>query len=105
MTIKKQETKNDTGFTNEVNANSLTDEEMNQILAQLPESKFWAAILRYNRLVDANTLNSLASLDPFKEPTLVARSQGMRMGLYHLEQTAVRERDERRKVEEGTQVS
>lgn len=79
--------------------NLMTDNEMNSILSQLVGSKFWDAILRYNRVVDANTLNSLASLDPFKEPTLVARSQGLRMGIYHLEQTAARECEERKKLE------
>lgn len=105
MPQKKQETKEQSfeqSATTDAVANSIDDNEMNALLADLVESKYWKAIVRYNRIVDANTLNSLASLDPFKEPTLVARNQGVRIGLYYLEQTAARERDERRKEEEGT---
>ena len=103
MTQKKQETKKEAGpepkEINDSAVNSITDNEMNALLAQLVDSKYWNAILRYTRGIDAGTLNSLASLDPFKEPTLVARSQGLRMGLYHLEQTAFREYEERKALE------
>ena len=102
MTQKKQETKQEVPEQKKIDdsaTNSIDDSEMNSLLAQLVDSKFWNAILRYNRSIDASTLNSLASLDPFKEPTLVARSQGLRMGLYHLEQTAFRQYEEKKALE------
>ena len=104
MPQKKQEDKQqrpENIAANSEAVNALSDNEMNALLAQLVESKYWNAILRYNRSIDASTLNSLASIDPFKEPTLVARSQGLRIGLYHMEQTAFREFEDMRKSEEA----
>jgi len=76
---------------------SLTDSEMSSLMAELYNSKYWPAILRYNRLMDVHCVNTLATTDPFKEPTKVAQAQGIRIGLYYLEQDIYREGEKRRK--------
>ena len=63
----------------------MTDKQMEHYLFQLSGSIYYQAILRLNRLKDAEILNTLASNDPFKEPTLLARNQGERIGLFNLE--------------------
>lgn len=81
----------------------ITDREMENTLVGLFYTEFWPVICKYNRKVDADTLTSLISIDPFKEPTSMARAQGMRMGLYSLE-NFVNEEVARRKEEEKRAV-
>lgn len=64
---------------------TMDNDEMDELLHELSETQFWQAIKRIVRFKDTEVMNSLASLDPFKQPTEVARNQGMRMGLYFLE--------------------
>jgi len=63
----------------------MTDSEMQDLLKELTDSKYWVAISRYvqSRLMVAN--GSLATLDPFKEPTNIARAQGIMSGLMDLQ--------------------
>jgi len=63
----------------------LTESEMNQILLSFQNSKYWEA---YKMWISMRTMfaeSGLNSLDPFKQPTEMARNQGIRTGLNDLE--------------------
>ena len=64
---------------------NMSDSEMRELLYELSNSMMYQAILRYNGARDVQLMNSLAVLDPFKEPTAMARNQGHRNGLKDLE--------------------
>lgn len=83
---------------------TMNDAKMNALLTELSATSFWQAILRFNRTKDAQAINSLASLDPFKDPTSMARTQGIRIGLYYLEQEVGRRHDEAVKKDEEQEV-
>jgi len=55
------------------------------LLVELYNTGTWEAIKMLTRLSDSDSIATLASVDPFKDPTLVARTQGHRSGIYHLE--------------------
>ena len=75
----------------------ISNKQMFDLIYELSKTYTWKAIQRYNLLKDAEIINTLAVLDPFKEPTKVARAQGMRTGLYSIE-TVVKQEVERRKA-------
>jgi hypothetical protein len=79
---------------------TMSDTQMNNLLSELGATSFWQAVLRFNRTKDAQAINSLASTDPFKDPTSMARTQGIRMGLYYLEQEINRKNEAKNKLEE-----
>jgi len=101
MTMKKK--------TNEVHEDltfdKMNDKQMNNFLGELADTTFWQAILRFNRTKDAQAINSLASMDPFKDPTSMARTQGIRIGLYYLEQEVGRRRKDADKKDEEETVA
>ena len=70
---------------NVISFKTMTDKEMNDLFVELRYTSFWQAILKFNRIRDKVATDSLAVLDPFKNPTQVARAQGIRNGLYDLE--------------------
>ena len=80
----KNEEKNDKLFS------EMKDMEMNTLLKELADTRYWQAILRFNRIKDSQALNSLSAIDPFKDPTALARTQGIRMGMYYIEQEVSR---------------
>jgi hypothetical protein len=63
----------------------MTQQEMEETLKELTDTKYWVAISRYvqDRLMVAN--GSLAVIDPMKEPTSIARAQGIMSGLMDLQ--------------------
>lgn len=63
----------------------MTDAERDSVLLRLARSEFWPAILKYLDERDAYVSGALKSIDGFKEPTMLARSQGMLLGLADLE--------------------
>lgn len=63
------------------NASSITDKEMIGLLVELSGSVFWPAIERFVAVRSIMAENALCSIDPFKNPTDMARNQGIRMGL------------------------
>ncbi len=67
-----------------ISASEMTDKDMRDILVELQDTNYWVAITALIAQVDTNAINTLASVDPFKEPTLTARTQGQRMGLYYI---------------------
>lgn len=63
----------------------MSEGEMGALLKELTETKYWIAISKYvqSRLMVAN--GSLAVIDPIKEPTTLARAQGIMSGLMDLQ--------------------
>ena|SRR3990167_3774979 len=63
---------------------NMTEKEMNDLILALDGTEGLAAIKKY--IVYRETLinNALRSTDPFKNPTEIARNQGIRLGLYDL---------------------
>lgn len=79
------------------------NKEMLDLLVSLTESEYWPAIQRYNRRRDAMVMQSLRSIDPFKDTTQMARIQGIGIGLFDLE-NGVNEEKRRREKAEKEQV-
>ncbi len=100
--MKKQENKNPL-------FSEMGDEQMKAILKELADTPYWQAILRFNRIKDAQAINSLASADPFKNPTELARTQGVRMGMYYVEQEVLmlikNSAEEKKAAEEKSKTS
>jgi len=63
----------------------ITPEAYRLLLIELSNTIFWRVILMQSRAIDEMCIESLAAVDPFKDPTIVARTQGMRQGLFSLE--------------------
>jgi hypothetical protein len=63
--------------------------EMASILKELPDSQFWIAILKYNQQRLGLSQSALFSGDPFKDPTGVARNQGILLGLSDLQNAVI----------------
>ena len=61
------------------------DSEMQDLLKGLTDTRYWVAISKYvqSRLMIAN--GSITTLDPIKEPTSMARAQGIMSGLMDLQ--------------------
>lgn len=80
-----------TYFTKEVNAQleEMTPEVMWNLLKELEGSPFWTAILKYNQERLKYTQNSLFTGDPFKEPTNMARTQGIMLGISDLQNAVI----------------
>jgi hypothetical protein len=62
----------------------MTESEMNELLVSLQDSRTWIAVLKYSlaRLDEAD--DALHTLDPFVEPTKMARYQGVISGISDL---------------------
>ena len=78
----------------------ISNKQMFDLIYELSKTYTWKAIQRYNLLKDAEIINTLAVIDMFKNPTQAARAQGMRTGLYYIEQVAKQETERRRKLQE-----
>lgn len=68
-----------------IEGEEMNDSEMDSLLRQLHDSRTWEAIQRLVSLHDARCIAGCATIDPFKDPTLLAKAQGMRQGIYLLE--------------------
>jgi len=75
---------------------SMTDAEMWKFLFEFSETVYWKAFQRFTRIEDLPYLNSLGSMDPFKEATSMSRIQGLRWGLYLMEQRILKEKENRK---------
>ena len=80
----------------------MTPQEMKDRLVGLPETEVWEALKMFNRLKDAEILSALGSTDPFKDPTSLARAQGIRIGLFYLEQEIDRAYEEKKQEKDKT---
>lgn len=68
---------------------AMSDKEMLAILKELPESQFWIAILKYNQARLGMSQSMLFSTDPVREPTAIARNQGILLGLSDLQNAVI----------------
>ena len=75
----------------------MTEEEMTQVLVELSDTTAWQAILKYFSIRSTSTDDGLRSIDPFKEPTQMARNQGIRAGLWDIVLYVNSEIDRRKK--------
>ncbi len=62
----------------------ISNNQMTSLFLELSQTSYWKAILKFIAEEDILALGALTTLDPFKEPTTSARTQGFRNGLYHL---------------------
>ncbi len=78
----------------------MTDNDMDDILVELYDTYFWRAMQRYNDYRKVIATSSLITLDPFKNPTIVARNQGILSGLVDLGDYIKKIKENRKKSEE-----
>lgn len=71
---------------------SMTDDEMWDLLAGLVDTAYFQAIQKFIRKKDTDATQVLATNDAFVAPTITARAQGIRQGIYMLEQSCVAEK-------------
>lgn len=67
----------------------MSEEEMFRTLGNLEETPFWIAILKYNALRTLYSQSALNSGDPFKDPTSIARNQGVMLGISDLQNAII----------------
>lgn len=74
-------------FTNEIRGRvaDLSTERMMQLLKELENTEYWIAVLRYTRDRMLHSQDGLFTADPVKDPTLMARTQGILLGLSDLQ--------------------
>lgn len=84
-----------------LNHDNLTTEEMNDLLVELGDSKYYQAILKYVFERDRLVIDGIRAIDPFKNPTEVARNQGITIGLFDLRDYIQLLKARRDKVEEA----
>jgi len=82
-------------------SDEMGENEMMGLLVELSGSRFWPAILKFNDIHDGPALSGLASIDPVKEPTQIARTQGWRGGLLFLKEAVLREIEKREEDAKG----
>lgn len=84
-----------------ISQEEMGDKGMEELLFKLSKTSYWQAILKFNRLRDSELIGTLLATDPFKNPTDMARAQGMRIGLYYVESKMSQLIIKRKKKEEG----
>lgn len=73
--------------------------ELKTLLVELSESKYWDAIKWYSVLSQRQLQILLSGMDPVKDPTNMARNQGMMLGTRALEDFIVQEKNKRKDAE------
>ena len=68
---------------------SLSMDEMVTSLKELEGTKYWTAIVKYSQERLANAQQALITMDPFKEPTSMARYQGVMSCLLDLQEAVI----------------
>lgn len=63
----------------------LTTEQRDDLLLELSNTDYWLAIITYYAGRKVYVENGFKTLDPFKQPTELARNQGILQGLDDLE--------------------
>lgn len=78
-------------FTREIieRISEMSQKQMFSLLKSLPESELWIAILKYNQERLYVSQNALFSLDPFKDPTNIAKYQGVMLGISDLQNAVI----------------
>jgi len=73
---------------------------MEELLKELEGTKYWVAIIKYSQERLSTAQNALITLDPFKEPTLMARYQGVMSGVLDLQDGVIALIEESKKKED-----
>jgi len=84
-------------------ADDLTIEEMTSLMLQLESTMYWPALIRYLQERFMLVQQSLYTLDPMKDQTVMCRQQGIMSGLVDIQNfiyQAKAHRDERSKAEQ-----
>lgn len=68
---------------------SMPQEEMFRELVALEGSRLWIAILKYTQIRLHISQGAIMSADPHKDPTLIARHQGIMLGLSDLQNAVI----------------
>ena len=91
-----------TYFTKDIQqrVNEISMEEMKTLLKELEGTPTWFAIIKYNQERLQNAQSGLITLDPFKEPTKMARYQGIMSGLLDLQEGVITLRAKAAKAED-----
>jgi hypothetical protein len=78
-------------FTEEVEdrIRSLGDKETLALLKELQGQSYWFAILRYNQERMRLAQEALITADPVKDPTAIARNQGILLGISDLQNAVI----------------
>ena len=78
-------------FTEDINKriSEMTIPQMFAILKDVPDSETWIAILKYNQERMLFSQSTLFSADPFKDQTLIARQQGIMLGMSDLQNAII----------------
>ena len=94
-------------FTKEINdqVNNMSDEDMFKLLYQIEQSEYWIAMLRYNQIRSSYTQSVVLSADPVKDPTLIARNQGIMLGLADLQNAIIIMWQEKQKAQHSEESS
>lgn len=89
-------------FTDAINeqVNGMSLPEMADLLKGLPQSRIWIAVLKYNQERLLYSQSILFSADPFKNPTDMARQQGVMLGLSDLQNAVIELNTERKQEDE-----
>jgi len=90
----------------------MTDEEMFALMYQMEQSEYWPAMMRYNQIRSSYTQSAILVADPVKEPTIIARNQGIMLGLADMQNAIIMMWQEKKQQEaeneklsaEGTDV-
>ena len=94
-------------FTREIEdkIRAMGDEEMFTLLYQLERSESWIAIMRYNQIRSSYTQSAILSADPVKDPTLIARNQGIMIGIADLQNAVIMLWQEKQKSQQSEEKS
>lgn len=101
MSNEKKDNKKTSNLEEDVR--EMNDKQMYNLLIDLVDTEHWKAVKRFfdKRALEAE--QSLYSIDPFKDPTVMARNQGIRMGSYALESYIMQVLEDRKKKEKQEQ--
>lgn len=78
----------------------MSSEELSGLLLELADSKYWPAIQTYYKGLSDIAEQTLRAVDPFKNPTEMARNQGFRLALDYLDLYIGIEKKKKKEVEE-----
>lgn len=67
----------------------MSDADMFQLLYEIEQTPYWVALVRYNQLRSGQIQSGILTADPVREPTQIARNQGIMMGLADLQNAIV----------------
>lgn len=83
--------------------NEMSIKEMFSVLKDLVGTRAWIAILKYNQQRLSISQNALFSGDPVKDPTNMARNQGIMLGLSDMQNAVISLISASNQVEESSQ--